>query len=213
MRLAKKQGISTHRVADLLFYGAISGLSGARVGYFLTHPHELASPLTFVHPRVGGASMYGAAVAIFPVFWGLCRRYHLDPKNMADLFAPGMALGLSIHRLGCLGTGCCYGTPCDWPWAVSLHGQALHPTQLYEAIPLFLIGIGLLWWWPKRQYIGQVTWLFALCYAPIRLVGEVFRGSPDRGYLIEDTLSVAQGVTLLCLFIAWAWIRRNKATH
>jgi phosphatidylglycerol:prolipoprotein diacylglycerol transferase len=38
---------------------------------------------------------------------------------MADLIAPSLALGLAIGRIGCLLNGCCYGGPCDRPWAVT----------------------------------------------------------------------------------------------
>ena len=42
---------------------------------------------------------------------GSCRRYKLPMWTTADLFAPGIALGHVIGRLGCLLAGCCYGTP------------------------------------------------------------------------------------------------------
>ena len=63
-----------------------------------------------------------------------------------DVFAPGIALGHVIGRLGCLLAGCCFGRQTDVPWAITFHndpfaganvgtplGVPLHPTQLYEA--------------------------------------------------------------------------------
>ena len=153
--------------------------------------------------------MYGAAVLIFPLFFWLCHRYKIHPKNMADVFAPGLALGLTVHRLGCLGAGCCYGLPMgsEQPWGLSLNGAIRHPTQLYEAMPLAVLGIGLLFFWSRRQYLGQVTWFFALGYAPIRVLGEVFRGSPNRGFIVDEWVSVAQVLTLGFLAVAWFWLR------
>jgi len=210
---AKQANVSTNRVADLLFYGAIAGLFGARLGYFATHWDELTSIGTFFNPRQGGASMYGAAFFILPLFFWLCHRYQLHPKNIADIYAPGLAIGLAIHRLGCLGTGCCYGAGCDLPWAIDLHGQSVHPTQLYEAIPLALLAAVLLWRWDKRAYVGQITWFFALGYAPIRFLGEMFRGSPERGFLWGESISVAQGATVVFFAIAWFWLRPKPDTQ
>src|SRR5688572_31370960 len=62
----------------------------------------------------------------------------------SDVFAPGLALGHAIGRLGCFAAGCCWGSECDLPWAVTFRnpdaneltgvplGIPLHPSQLYE---------------------------------------------------------------------------------
>lgn len=43
---------------------------------------------------------------------------------LADMMAPGVALGVAFGRLGCLLNGCCYGGPCapELPWALRLPG-------------------------------------------------------------------------------------------
>ena len=109
---------------------------------------------------------------------------------MADIFAPGLAFGLVIHRLGCLGAGCCYGKPLtrELPWGLNLHEALRHPTQLYEAIPLAFVATALLFSWHRRRFLGEVTWWFALAYAPIRILGEGFRGSPS-GLLMSKTVT------------------------
>ena len=51
-----------------------------------------------------------------------------------NLFAPAVALGISIGRIGCFLNGCCYGKPSGLPWAVNFgDGIPRHPTQLYES--------------------------------------------------------------------------------
>ena len=92
-----------------------------------------------------------------------------------------------------------------------MHGAIRHPTQLYEAFPLVVLGVGLWIFWSKRRFLGDITWRFALIYAPTRIVGEFFRGSPDRGFVIESVLSVGQVATVIFFVIAWIWLRRTPA--
>jgi phosphatidylglycerol---prolipoprotein diacylglyceryl transferase len=64
---------------------------------------------------------------------------------------PALAFGHSIGRIGCFLVGDDYGTPSDLPWVVAFPEGLppttvpVHPTQLYEAI-----GLGLLGWWLVR---------------------------------------------------------------
>ena len=38
-----------------------------------------------------------------------------------DVFAPGIALGHAIGRVGCLFAGCCFGRPTSLPWGIVFH--------------------------------------------------------------------------------------------
>jgi phosphatidylglycerol:prolipoprotein diacylglycerol transferase len=37
---------------------------------------------------------------------------------LADILAPSIALGYVSGRIGWLLNGCCYGRPCNLPWAI-----------------------------------------------------------------------------------------------
>ena len=62
-----------------------------------------------------------------------------------DAFAPGLAIGHAIGRVGCFAAGCCYGKPTHALLGRDLHQsvgpglgghsaeQALEPTQLFES--------------------------------------------------------------------------------
>jgi len=47
------------------------------------------------------------------------RKHRLPILAICDLLAPGILLGLAFGRVGCLAHGCCFGGPCDLPWAVT----------------------------------------------------------------------------------------------
>jgi phosphatidylglycerol---prolipoprotein diacylglyceryl transferase len=52
-----------------------------------------------------------------------------------NLFAPAIAIGLAIGRIGCFLNGCCFGKPTTLPWAVDFgDGIYRHPTQIYESL-------------------------------------------------------------------------------
>ena len=206
-RLATVENVNARPIGDLLFYGSILGLLGARGMYFATHSDELLSWMVFINPRIGGASMYGALLFILPFFFVYCRTAGCNTKQIADIFAPCLAVGLTIHRIGCLGAGCCYGSVSDVPWAIWLHGAWRHPSQLYEALPLAIAAFVLLLRYRKKGHHGEIVWLFACIYAPIRFVGEWFRASPNRGVIVEDLLTLPQLLTVFAWFIAWLWLR------
>src|SRR5690349_1768101 len=153
---ARHRGIDGAKVMDLGIYLIIAALVGAKLmlvivdfRYFVANPREIVSLV-----RAGGV-FYGGLLGALVTAIVLVRRYNFRIWTTADLFAPGIALGHVIGRLGCLLAGCCYGKPTDVPWAITFTDPVasintmtplqipLHPTQLYDAgaelIILFLL--------------------------------------------------------------------------
>jgi phosphatidylglycerol:prolipoprotein diacylglycerol transferase len=125
-----------------------------------------------------------------------------------DVFAPGIALGHVVGRLGCLLAGCCFGRPTSVPWAISFHdpnafatsgtplGVSLHPTQLYEAGAEALILVFLLAFERRgRPFPGRTFWSYMLLYGVSRFIIEFYRGDP-RG-TVFDALSTSQFVSVI----------------
>jgi phosphatidylglycerol:prolipoprotein diacylglycerol transferase len=137
---------------------------------------------------------------------------------VGDLFAPGIALGYMVGRLGCLMAGCCYGKPTTVAWAVTFTDPAanlnvgtplnvpLHPTQLYESGAGLVILVALLLL-EKRpgHFPGRTFWSFAFLYAVLRFIIEFFRGD-DRG-MVFNALSTSQFISIvlapLSIFMLW----------
>ncbi len=56
-------------------------------------------------------------------------------EKRGNLFAPAIAMGVAIGRLGCFFRGCCYGEETFLPWGVNFgDGVLRHPTQIYESL-------------------------------------------------------------------------------
>jgi phosphatidylglycerol---prolipoprotein diacylglyceryl transferase len=194
MNRASARGLDSVRVLDLGIYIIISALIGAKLLLLVTDfqtfrrdPHEL---LTLA--RSGGVFYGGLILAVVVALWYI-RRSGLPLWTTCDVFAPGIALGHSIGRLGCFFAGCCYGKPTELPWAITFSdpfaaanvgtplGVHLHPTQLYEAGAELLILFALLLTEERgKPYAGRTFWFYILLYAISRYVIEIFRGD-ERG--------------------------------
>jgi phosphatidylglycerol:prolipoprotein diacylglycerol transferase len=216
---ARRQGVDASRVMDLGIYLIISALVGAKLmlvlvdfDYFRTQPRELLSLV-----RAGGV-FYGGLILAVIVGLVLVRRYRLPVWTTADLYAPGIALGHVIGRLGCLLAGCCYGKPADVAWAITFRDPAaasnvgtplntpLHPTQLYDAgAELAILAFLLITERRGKPFAGRTFWLYMLLYAVSRYVVEAFRGD-ERGIILG--MSTSQFVSILMVPLALVMLLR-----
>src|SRR5579862_4158224 len=166
-RLAKQARLNPDAVTNLGIYCALAAIVGAKVmmfvvdaPYYFEHPREFFSLATL---QAGGV-FYGGLIAALAVSWWYMRKTRLPGWKTADVFAPAIALGHGIGRLGCFSAGCCWGIECHLPWAVTFSSPAahdlvgvplavpLHPTQLYESFAEFII-FGILY----RQFNREHT--------------------------------------------------------
>ncbi len=211
---ARARGLDATRVMDLGIYVIIAALVGAKLlllvvdfEYFSQHPGELFSLF-----RSGGVFYGGLILAVAVAFWHM-RRHRLPLWTTSDVFAPGIALGHVIGRLGCFFAGCCYGRPTDVAWAVTFTsplaaanvgtplGVPLHPVQLYEAGAELVI-LGLLLWLERkgRPFPGRTFWGYVLVYSITRYVLEIYRGDP-RGEVF-NLMSTSQFISVLLVPVA-----------
>jgi phosphatidylglycerol:prolipoprotein diacylglycerol transferase len=221
---ARRQGIDGTKIMDLGIYLIIAALVGAKLmliaidfRYFVNQPREILSLV-----RAGGVFYGGFIAALIVAIW-LVRRYDLRLWTTADLFAPGIALGHAIGRMGCLLAGCCYGRPTSVPWAITFTNPAaaanvgtplgvpLHPTQLYDAGAELLILIVLLLTERRgRPFAGRTFWLYALLYGISRFIIEIYRGD-ERGVILGVSTSQFVSIIIVPLSIVMLLRLRSRA--
>ena len=78
-----------------------------------------ASPVEIFRFWQGGLVYYGGLLGGLLGGYLFCRIRKLSFRALSDPVAVGLALGMSIGRLGCLASGCCYGRPAELPWGRS----------------------------------------------------------------------------------------------
>jgi phosphatidylglycerol---prolipoprotein diacylglyceryl transferase len=222
-RLAKRAGLNPDRVMNLGIYCALAALVGAKLllviedfSYYWNNPGDLFSMATL---QAGGV-FYGGLIAALLTAFLYMRRHALPGLLTADVFAPGIALGHSIGRVGCFAAGCCWGSECDRFWAVTFTnpeahrlvgvplGVPLHPTQLYEAFAELAIFFFLYWLFHRPHRSGQIIGLYLILYSSARFAIEFVRAHEPGG--VTGPLSNAQWMALGLICIgAWLTLRRS----
>lgn len=218
-RRAKAAGLDSAKVLDLGIWVIIAALVGAKALLFVVElPHFTSSWQDFLTLLRSGGVFYGGLVAAIVVCIYQLRKHKLPLWHSGDLFAPGIALGYFVGRLGCLAAGCCFGRPTDAAWAVTFTDPVanlnvgtplnipLHPTQLYESAAGLIIFLILIATERRgRHFAGRTFWLFVLLYSISRFVIEFYRGD-DRG-MVFDMLSTSQFISIvlapLSLVMLW----------
>lgn len=218
LRQAAKEGLPKEKITDIGFYALFSGIVGARIFFIATNwPHFSDHPVDMIKIWEGGLVFYGGVIFALPAVLWYAKRQRLSLWQTIDVWAPSIAVGHALGRLGCFSAGCCYGKPTDLPWAVTFSNPEslailsvpLHPTQLYEAGAELLNFAILLFIRRKKTFHGQVFWMYVLNYSIIRALVELFRGDIERGFVMPG-ISTSQGISIVMFITAVAFLFRLK---
>ncbi len=219
LKITKTSGINAHQVTDMGFNMILWGVIGSRFMYVLFNlSFYLDQPLAILKVWEGGLVFSGGLLAaVLALAWTI-KRQGLSFWAAADLWAPGVALGQAIGRIGCFMAGCCYGKPTEMPWGIvfshprslaPLH-ISLHPTQLYSSLSGLIIFLVLVILHARDHFKGQVILWFLILHSTGRLVIERFRGD-FRGVVPGMDMSVTQLVSLVILASSFATLLLRKS--
>jgi len=223
-RLSREAGLNPEAVTNLGIYCALAAIGGAKlmmflidIPYYTQHPGEIFSLSTL---QAGGV-FYGGLIAALVVSAWYMRKTRLPGWKTADVFAPAIALGHGIGRLGCFSAGCCWGVECHRPWAVTFTNPAahelvgvplgipLHPTQLYEAFAEFAVFALLYWRIRKPHAEGRIIGAYLVLYSTVRFTVEFFRVH-EQGNLLGGPLDTSQWISLGLLLAGIACLLRRQ---
>jgi phosphatidylglycerol:prolipoprotein diacylglycerol transferase len=223
---ARARGLDHARVLDLGIYIIFSALIGAKLLLLITElPSYIENPRNLMDlVRSGGVFYGGLILAVIVAVWYI-RRIRLPLWTTCDVFAPGIALGHVVGRLGCFFAGCCFGKPTTVPWAVTFTDPyaatnvgtplnvPLHPTQLYEAGAEALILALLLATENRgRRFPGRTFWLYMFLYAVTRYIIEIYRGDPRGSVLMFSTSQFISVVLAPLALFMLVYLGRSTAT-
>lgn len=228
MRQGRKDDLAPEAISDLSVAVLVAGVVGAKllmIAVDLANGATPAQVFSLGTLRAGGAVHGGIILGTAAFFWRV-RKWKLPLAPTLDALAPAVALGEAIGRLGCLAAGCCYGTECHLPWAITFTSpdaqhfsgtplfQALHPVQIYTLLAELAIVGGLLLLRPRRAFAGQVVAVFFILEGIGRSVLEIWRGDVDRGFWLGlPWLSTGRLTGLAFVLFGlglWWWFRRPK---
>ncbi len=225
VRLAARDGIDEDKAWNVGVIAILSAIAGAKLlmiftddQYSLSNWRALFS-MSFL--QSGGVYSGGLIAAVAASVWYL-RRSQMPVLRSFDAFAPGIAFGHGLGRLGCLAAGCCYGAQTNMPWAVIFTnplaakgagtplGIPLHPSQVYEFMAEMVITSILLLLWRHRSFPGQIIGTYAFLYGVARFFLEFLRGDPGRGSVFGGLITLTQLISIIFVLVGGAlWLRRE----
>lgn len=226
-RMAYKWKMSLDKMLDVLLYGTVAGIIGARLYYVAFEWDSYKDDLLSIF-RIweGGLAIYGGIIGGVLAAYFVCKKNGLDFLKLLDLFGMSVLIGQGIGRWGNFTNQEAFGINTTLPWGMwsektynyinanydtllknGIEMEAtkpVHPTFLYESI-WCLVGFVILYIVCKhfKKFDGQLILGYGIIYGLERAVVEGLR--TDSLYIGNTTLRVSQILSLiiaiLCLTI------------
>lgn len=215
----------------LVALGALTGAAvtsrlGSGISYLATEPEPTVQGLFLQAGRSLLGGLVGAYVGV-----EVAKRLVGITRSTGDLFAPGVALGLAVGRIGCFLTEQ-LGTPSDLPWAMTMNrtgvdrgllcldcGQCptctptttFHPSFLYE---VGFHGLAFAVLWRKRDdpaWRDRMLTRYLVAYAAFRFLVEFVRGNVEFLFGLTGSQIFIIGTAAISLLLLW--VRRSTDRH
>lgn len=226
---AKKRNVNPGEIAMLSFGIFLGALLGSRLGFLLQYPERFFGDFfLFLRLGEGGLTIWGGILGAMLAIWIFLRtaklyentkrinlpqpllkegenslplgRVREDFLKLADLFAPGAALGIAVGRIGCFLINDHAGAITKMPWGVFWpDGMLRHPVILYEIIFCLMVFFLLLWLEKHQKFQGQLFLNFLALYAAGRFALDFFRES--AGALADPRLAGLTASQWICLWV------------
>lgn len=215
--LAEKEAarlrIKPDLIYNLIFFGLIGGLVGARLAYAVRFLNAyLSNPLSLfaLNPNTLSPNE-GLLVGLLVAFvYGQRKKLRLRPA--LDALAPGLSVFMIFQGVAHLLSGDAFGAPSRIPWAIFLWGEYRHPAQVYE----ILLAAGILFVVLKRPLgepgQGFNFFLVIALSAAARVFLEAFRGDSliwPGGFRAAQVIGLA--VMAVSLWLIRPWTQKQKA--
>ena len=208
-REARRKKIDDDTLFNMLFYGIIIGILGARFYYVLFNlNYYLKYPLEILMIWNGGLAIHGGLLAglLFMAYYS--KKHKINILGILDILVVGVIIAQSIGRWGNFFNQEAYGGIISLSTLKSMHlpqfiidgmyidGAYRTPTFLYESFSSLLCFIVLiLLRKTKKIYTGQLTGIYLSWYGIERFFIEGLRTDS----LMLGNIRIAQLVSLLFL--------------
>ena len=223
VKLGRRAGFNSELITNLAVYVALAGMLGAKIAMILFDWRDyVAEPgriLSLETLQAAGVFQGGLILALAVAYYYM-KKQGLPILGASDAFAPGVAIGHAIGRLGCFAAGCCWGVECDLPWAVRFHNPVawnltgvplekdLHPTQLYESGVELLLFAFLYQRYNKPHKPGQIIGLYLVISSIMRFLIEFLRFHQQP---LTLSLSLTQWISILLAVAGAVILARTKS--
>lgn len=219
MKEAKKQKINQEDLINLIFYGIIFGILGARLYYVAFNlNYYLKYPLEILEVWNGGLAIHGGLIAGLITVVIYSKKHNYKIVKLLDIIVVGLILGQAIGRWGNFFNGEAYGPITTLEHLKGLHlpdfivdgmfidGAYRTPTFLYESL-LDLVGFIILVVARHYKYLkkGWLISIYLVWYSVCRLFIEGLRTDslmlgPLKAAQVVSVLGIIIGIVLFFIF-------------
>ncbi|AEH50925.1 prolipoprotein diacylglyceryl transferase [Pseudothermotoga thermarum] len=223
---AKKEGINLELFDEMIFFGILMGIVGARVFYVIFNLNYYAkNPLEVFMIWRGGLSIYGAlifGVLTVVIYLKVKKPVNFNVWQILDIGATFFPLGQAIGRWGNFFNYEAYGAPTNLVWKMyvparfRLYGyenyEFFHPTFLYEFLWNLFVFLLLKNFYDKyKKSHGEVFGLYLALYSLGRICIERIRlDNLLIGQIRASQLIAA--ITMICGSLIFLYRRRELKT-
>ena len=203
IKFFEREKLNKDILDPLLFTLLIGTLIGSRLGHCLFYQPDyyFGSWKGFLEIFAvwnGGLASHGGALMLVLCMWWFARKYgkknHIDFLWILDHLAIAVAFAGDFIRLGNLCNSEIYGFETSLPWGFIFErrGETVpkHPTQIYEALTYFILGLILVWLYVKKldkMYRGTFIGLFFIGCFGMRFLIEFIK---ERQVEFENMMSL-----------------------
>jgi phosphatidylglycerol:prolipoprotein diacylglycerol transferase len=219
-----RKGFSAKDSFNMVFFMSVCAFLGARIlNFFVNFDSYENGLVSFFEFSTRGFSLYGGVLGA--IFAGLivARIRKIELFRFADLSTPFVGIGIILMRVGCFLNGCCFGKVTSLPWGIKFPNfsnahfhqmgknifsggvvQPVHPTQIYEALFVFICVILAFFLLTRRKKFANGS-VFLICgafFSAFRWVNMYFRELEYSNFVIGFAYPLIYFVViLLCLFL------------
>jgi len=211
---ARRRDQTDERIAYVVLGALVGGAVFMRLGTWLQHLDLRQNASLTEQWLYGNRSILGGLFGAWLGVHAAKRLVGYRPRT-GDLFAPAVALGMAVGRVGCLltenpgiPTGHGWGITLDAATAQRLHAPAgvpLHPSFVYEIV-FQLAAFVVLWFWLRDRGLppGESFTLYVAAYGVFRFFVEFVRGNEVVWHgLTRPQLVLAVTIPLVLARVAW----------
>lgn len=208
---APKHDLTSDQIINFVIICIPAAIIGARLYYVVFNWEFYASDIKkILNIRGGGLAIHGGLIFAFVAVCILCAVWKLRPLNILDLAVPCIAIAQAIGRWGNYFNSEAHGGPTDLPWAITVNGQSVHPTFLYESIWCFLLFFFLIYVDNRRKFEGQTLLLYGILYSAERFFVEALRTDSLMIGPFKQAQVLSLSVIAVCIIAYLILYRRCK---
>lgn len=198
---SKRQKSADEKGFYMIMAALIGGAIGAKLLIIILYWDQIISSFPDLSILLSGKSIVGGLIGGFLAVLIIKHKLNIKERR-GNLFAPAIAIGVAIGRIGCFLRGCCFGKETNLPWGINFgDGILRHPTQIYESI--FMIGMFVLLMYKRKQNPkpGSLFRLLIISYFSFRLLIEFIRVEPIAFFGITWFQIIS--LCVLAYFLFW----------